>query len=90
MSDAIPSDIPHDVLAMAKKYSMNDDVLVAVCRAILAERERCAKVAEDAAKEFRGDADLWLKDQMPMASKNSSLMAISADTVAERILSGPS
>lgn len=41
----IPDDIPSDVVAIARKYSMNDDVLVAVCRAILAERERCARVA---------------------------------------------
>lgn len=41
----IPDDIPEDVVRLARKYSMSDDVLVAVCRAILAERERCAKVA---------------------------------------------
>lgn len=39
----IPDDIPGDVVRLARKYSMNDDVLVAVCRAILAERERCEK-----------------------------------------------
>src|SRR6478736_2016346 len=40
----IPDDIPEDVVRLARKYSMNDDVLVAVCRAILAERERCCSV----------------------------------------------
>ncbi len=51
----IPDDIPEDVVRLARKYSMNDDVLVAVCRAILAERERCCSVLMKMYQEQNGE-----------------------------------
>lgn len=81
----IPSDIPSDVVALARKYSMNDDVLVAVCRAILAERARCVSVAVQAHDEWAKDAELWKKEGMPNVAKNSSQMASASAIIAGRI-----
>lgn len=75
------AEIPDDVMKAANEcvseFRWNNDNRwhLFVARAILAERERCAKVAKDAQAEFANDSILWWKDGMTNASNDSAQMA---------------
>lgn len=92
------TEIPDDVMKAAYDAALdcrndkacdpihNDDALqLAFARAILAERERCAAVAERFRNEWAADSDLWVKHGMHALAKKSEEMSKGAALVADYI-----
>lgn len=50
--------IPEDVMAVAKSITTNYPMRLEIARAILAERERCAKIAESHGDTWSGSRDV--------------------------------
>ena len=55
---------------------------------VMAERERCARVADQYEITTRNDAELWRKDKMPQTGALSDAMANGARLVAAAIRAG--
>ena len=52
-------EVPYDVLATALTASNDPNRVMAIARAILQERERCAKIAEDTGRSRPDDEGWW-------------------------------
>ncbi len=90
------TDIPYDIMKAAWDLVIHEKLVVgpgqkqvnsvkAIARAILSERERCAKVAMECHDEFHTDADLWARDGMWNSSRNSFAQCEAAIIISERI-----
>ena len=55
---------------------------------VMAERDRCAAVADQYEIATRNDAELWRKDKMPQTGALSDAMAIGARLIAAAIRAG--
>lgn len=81
------TEIPDDVMKAARKAieDASGGAVMCIARAILAERERCAKVASDVREEWAGDSELWKRDGMINAASQSTAMAHGAAIIVRRI-----
>lgn len=100
MTDHTETQIPNDVMEAAvnvafeiyadadnnKNYTWFD-VRDVIARAILAERERCARIADEYKKQLEGEANEWRADRMPMAAGQADAQAKASSTIASKIRS---
>lgn len=84
MTDHTEMQIPDDVMRAAWKtlretfFDTRSDTVTIIARAILAERERCARIAEGNAKSFNFQQALAEGDDMEVGAKSAQI-AIAAE-----------
>lgn len=71
----IPDDVMEAAIAAEKNMKFNGQtfVIAAIARAILAERERCARIAEGNAKSFNFQQALAEGDDMEVGAKSAQI-----------------
>lgn len=95
MTDHTEMQIPGDVIEAARQafrlvantYGGEYEMVMPIARAILAERERCARIGEEAHNEWMSDSELWNKEGMENASRQSVHMAHAAAMISAKIRS---